>query len=252
MGIIKDCSDENIQRNGIRRRSFLGGVTAAIAGMTLLPIQASCQKSKSVAAINDSATAKEIDAFIKKLTDEDKFSGAVLMAKDDKPIFQKAYGLTNKDLNVANQLNTKFNVASMGKMFTTFLTVVPPENYLSLFYVKAFRALTGFCLTCVLRQIYLRFAANFLIQSIVLLVLGCAVVFGCVWAGIEVGYYLLTSPNFNFVANAVRLPSYALDYAMTLTGWSALYFGIKHWRAWQAERDTALEAVALANRKTNC
>lgn len=132
-------------------------------------------------------------------------------------------------------------------IYITFLTVVPPENYLSLFYVKAFRAFTGFCLTCVLRQIYLRFAANFSIQSIVLLVLGCAVIFGCVWAGIEIGYYLLTSPNFNFAANAVRLPSYALDYAMTLTGWSALYFGIKHWERWQAERDNALEAVALAN-----
>ncbi len=133
-------------------------------------------------------------------------------------------------------------------IYITFLTVVPPENYLSLFYVKAFRALTGFCLTCILRQIYLKFAANLSIQSIVLLVLGCAVIFGCIWAGIEVGYYLLTAPNFNFAANAVRLPSYALDYAMTLTGWSALYFGIKHWRAWQAERDTALEAVALANK----
>lgn len=132
-------------------------------------------------------------------------------------------------------------------IYITFLTVVPPSNYLSLFYVKTFRAFTGFCLTCVLRQIYLRFAANFAIQSIVLLVLACAVIFGCVWAGIEVGYYLVTIPDFNFAANAVRVPSYALDYAMTLTGWSALYFGIKHWQRWQAERDNTLEAVALAN-----
>ena len=132
-------------------------------------------------------------------------------------------------------------------IYITFLTVVPPINYLSLFYVKSFRAFTGFCLTCILRQIYLKFAANFSIQSIVLLVLGCAVIFGCLWAGIEVGYYLVTSPNFNFAANAVRVPSYALDYAMTLTGWSALYFGIKHWQRWQAERENTLEAVALAN-----
>lgn len=136
----------------------------------------------------------------------------------------------------------------MVAIYITFLTVVPPANYLSLFYVKSFRALTGFCLTCILRQIYLRFAGNFSIQSIVLLVLVCALVFGCAWAGIEVGYYLLTSPaGYNFAANAVRLPSYALDYAMTLTGWSALYFGIKYWQQWQTERDNALKAVALAN-----
>ena len=132
-------------------------------------------------------------------------------------------------------------------IYITFLTVVAPENYLSLFYVKSFRAFTGFCLTCVLRQIYLRFVGSLSIQSIVLLVLGCAIIFGCAWAAIEIGYYLFTSPNFNFAANAVRVPSYALDYAMTLTGWSALYFGIKYWQQWQAERDNTLEAVALVN-----
>lgn len=139
-------------------------------------------------------------------------------------------------------------------IYITFLTVVPPQQYLSLFYVKAFRAFTGFCLSCVLRQIYLKFAANFSIRSIVLLVLGCAVVFGSLWAAIEIGYYFLTEPKFNFAAFSVRVPSYALDYAMTLTGWSALYFGIKHWQRWQAERENtllerenALSARALAN-----
>ena len=114
----EDSNNESIQCNGIKRRSFLAGVTAAIAGMTLLPTQASCQQSKPVAAINDSVTAKEIDAFIKKLAEDDKFSGAVLVAKDDKPIFQKAYGLASKEYNAPNQTNTKFNVASVGKMFT--------------------------------------------------------------------------------------------------------------------------------------
>lgn len=104
--------------NNIKRRSFLGGLTAAIAGLTTLPTSISCQQSKPVIMTNDSAPAKEIDAFVKKLADEDKFSGAVLVAKDDKPIFQKAYGLASKEFNVPNQINTKFNVASMGKMFT--------------------------------------------------------------------------------------------------------------------------------------
>lgn len=163
-------------------------------------------------------------------------------------------------LNSRNGLPSFWKIQLIGwfvyliAIYITFLTVVPPENYLSLFYVKAFRALTGFCLTCVLRQIYLRFASNFAIQSIVILVVVCAVIFGCAWAAIEIGYYFLTLPKYNFAADANRVPSYALDYAMTLTGWSALYFGIKHWRAWQAERENnvlerenALAAVSLAN-----
>ena len=102
----------------LTRRSFLSGATAAMAGVTFLPLEASCQQSKPVAQVNESAIAKELDAFIKELVAQDKFSGAVLMAKEDKPVFRKAYGLASKEFNVPNQTDTKFNVASMGKMFT--------------------------------------------------------------------------------------------------------------------------------------
>jgi len=104
--------------NNVTRRSFLTGSISVIAGATLLPTEVSCQQSKPVIAVNNSAIAKELDAFIKGLAAEDKFSGAVLVAKDDKPIFQKAYGLASKEFSVPNQTNTKFNAASMGKMFT--------------------------------------------------------------------------------------------------------------------------------------
>src|SRR5215213_3494776 len=101
----------------LTRRSFLSGATAA-AGAAFLPIEVACQQAKPVTQINESATAKELDTFIQELVAQDKFSGAVLMAKDDRPIFQKAYGLASKEFNVPNQTNTKFNLASMGKMFT--------------------------------------------------------------------------------------------------------------------------------------
>ncbi|MCU0238965.1 MAG: hypothetical protein MUC29_05950, partial [Pyrinomonadaceae bacterium] len=43
-------------------------------------------------------------------------------------------------------------------IYITFLSIAQPENFLKLFYLKAFRALTGFLLTSIfLRQIY-RFA----------------------------------------------------------------------------------------------
>ncbi len=102
----------------VTRRSFLTGSLSVIVGATFLPTEVACQQSKPVMTANDSAMAKELDAFIKNLVIEDKFSGAVLVAKDDKPFFQKAYGLASKEFNVPNQSNTKFNVASMGKMFT--------------------------------------------------------------------------------------------------------------------------------------
>ncbi len=62
--------------------------------------------------------ARELEAFMKKLADADVFSGAVLLAKDGVPVFKGAYGMANKDFNVANRIDTKFNLGSMNKMFT--------------------------------------------------------------------------------------------------------------------------------------
>ncbi len=47
------------------------------------------------------------------------FSGTVLIAKDNKVIFEKAYGFSNRSDRIRNKIDTKLNVASMGKMFTS-------------------------------------------------------------------------------------------------------------------------------------
>lgn len=48
-----------------------------------------------------------------------QFSGAVLIAVDDKIIFKNACGLANRSLGVANSIDTKFNLGSVGKLFTS-------------------------------------------------------------------------------------------------------------------------------------
>jgi CubicO group peptidase (beta-lactamase class C family) len=55
---------------------------------------------------------------MEKLTAADVFSGAVLVTKDGMPVFAKAYGLANQQAKVPNRLDTKFDLASMNKMFT--------------------------------------------------------------------------------------------------------------------------------------
>ena len=69
-------------------------------------------------ALTDAERVQQLDAFLRKLTDADVFSGAVLLAKDGKPLFQKAYGQASKEFSVANRVDTKFNLGSMNKMFT--------------------------------------------------------------------------------------------------------------------------------------
>jgi len=52
------------------------------------------------------------------LSKADNFSGVVLIAKDGKPVLEQAYGLSNIADQIPNRIDTKFNMASMGKMFT--------------------------------------------------------------------------------------------------------------------------------------
>jgi CubicO group peptidase (beta-lactamase class C family) len=48
----------------------------------------------------------------------DRFSGAVLLAKDGKPVFERAYGLADREHHIANTVDTRFRIGSMNKMFT--------------------------------------------------------------------------------------------------------------------------------------
>ncbi|HEY0672824.1 MAG TPA: serine hydrolase domain-containing protein, partial [Longimicrobiales bacterium] len=59
-----------------------------------------------------------IERNVRRLGELDAFSGVVLVGKQDRVLVSAAYGYSNRDHMVRNQLDTKFNFASMGKMFT--------------------------------------------------------------------------------------------------------------------------------------
>jgi CubicO group peptidase (beta-lactamase class C family) len=54
---------------------------------------------------------------------QDAFSGAVIVAKQGKPVFSQAYGLADREKKIPNQLDTKFRIGSMNKMFTATAVV---------------------------------------------------------------------------------------------------------------------------------
>ncbi len=66
----------------------------------------------------DERLNKDLTTFLEQAASADAFSGAVLVAKNGQPIFRKAYGLANTSTNSPNNVETKFNVGSMNKMFT--------------------------------------------------------------------------------------------------------------------------------------
>jgi len=65
------------------------------------------------------AAIQELDGFVKRMSDNDVFSGSVLLSKDDKVLYKAAHGMASKRFSVANNVQTKFNLGSMNKMFTS-------------------------------------------------------------------------------------------------------------------------------------
>ena len=59
-----------------------------------------------------------IQSFLDEQARNGEFSGSVLIALDGIPILQQAYGMADRSLEVPNQIDTKFNLGSMDKMFT--------------------------------------------------------------------------------------------------------------------------------------
>lgn len=68
--------------------------------------------------MTDREIVEELKRYLEKLVKADKFSGTILLAKNDNILFKGAYGLASKRFNAPNRIDTKFNLGSMNKMFT--------------------------------------------------------------------------------------------------------------------------------------
>lgn len=70
------------------------------------------------AAMSRDELARALDGYLAPLAAADRFSGVVLVAKDGKPVFEKAYGFADRSNRVPNTMATRFNLGSINKIFT--------------------------------------------------------------------------------------------------------------------------------------
>jgi len=61
----------------------------------------------------------ELDQYFRELTQQDKFSGVVLIKQGEQEIFSKAYGYASRAWKVPNTLDVRFDTASITKLFTS-------------------------------------------------------------------------------------------------------------------------------------
>lgn len=102
------------------RRAFLGASTTLLALGLSGPERAAAQPSATASSqrMSDAEIVAALRARLEQLAAADMFSGAVLLAKNGQVLFEKAYGYADHAFNVPNRVDTKFNLGSMGKMFT--------------------------------------------------------------------------------------------------------------------------------------
>jgi CubicO group peptidase (beta-lactamase class C family) len=76
-------------------------------------------RPKGASQLAGSEVVAAIDSFLDRLDSAGVFSGTVLIGNGDSILLRRAVGLAHRDPDVANAPDTRFNIASVGKLFTT-------------------------------------------------------------------------------------------------------------------------------------
>jgi CubicO group peptidase (beta-lactamase class C family) len=102
---------------------YLFGLTAEsesphrIRGMTILPL-ADVDESVGLKELPGEEIADRLSLVLDRFEKHGVVSGAVLVAKNGRIVFHNAYGWANHEAAIPANVDTKFNLASINKMFT--------------------------------------------------------------------------------------------------------------------------------------
>ena len=69
------------------------------------------------------SAATRIDAFMKRAAEYGHFNGAILVIDSGRRVYEQAFGEANRELNVPNTVNTRFEIASMTKPMTAIVVM---------------------------------------------------------------------------------------------------------------------------------
>ena len=78
--------------------------------------------------VDEKSVALQADEYLNGLVKEDRFSGAVLLARGGKIVLSKGYGLANRETRTPNSARTKIRLASLTKQFTAAAILMLQER----------------------------------------------------------------------------------------------------------------------------
>lgn len=64
-----------------------------------------------------------LDAYFRELEQQDRFSGVVLITRGQQPIYTGTFGYASRSWSIPNTVDTRFNTASITKLFTAIATL---------------------------------------------------------------------------------------------------------------------------------
>jgi hypothetical protein len=97
--------------------SFDGSAAYRIAGLRFNDARTPSDVA-APGALSEPAAMEMAAAMVRRVCEGDAFSGTVLIARNEIILFTHACGEASKSFHVANDIDTKFNLGSMNKMFT--------------------------------------------------------------------------------------------------------------------------------------
>lgn len=86
------------------------GIRVMDVGEELPPANPKKDNRELVAAIKD---------YAQKISGTDEFSGVILVAQSGKSLFEEAYSYADREKKIPNRVDTKFNIGSINKSFTS-------------------------------------------------------------------------------------------------------------------------------------
>jgi len=99
-----------------RRNQFIASVVLCFIFIQI----ASAQTTQQIVA--------KSDEYMNDSVKIDNFTGAVFIARDGQPVFSKAYGMANYELDVPNKPETVFRIGSITKQFTAMAIMMLQER----------------------------------------------------------------------------------------------------------------------------
>ena len=83
----------------------------------------------SILTTNGQDVSKKIDSLIEKAVKLNRFNGSVLVSKNGKIVYEKAYGYQNTEEHILNTSNTIYQIGSTTKEFTAAVILILAEQH---------------------------------------------------------------------------------------------------------------------------